>query len=85
MTEKTLKIRIKMHSPTDSPESSTDGMVEPETPGETSGTSGSSDKLHMGVVAMISGVVMLTLALIFLDLSNRDEPHMEFVTTSACT
>ena len=75
MTEKTLKIRIKMHSPTDSPESSTDGMVEPEARSETTSTSGSSDRLHMGVVAMISGVVMLTLALIFLGLSNRDEPQ----------
>ncbi len=75
MTEKTLKIRIKMHSPTDSPESSTDEMVEPEAHSETSSTSGSSDRLHMGVVAMISGVVMLTLALIFLGLSNRDEPQ----------
>lgn len=75
MTEKTLKIRIKMHTPTDAPEATTQGAEEPEVNTESSRLAGGgSDKLHMGVVAMISGVVMLTLAFIFLNLRDRDEP-----------
>ncbi len=74
MTEKTLKIRIKMHTPSDVPESNMTGAEEPEANSESYKSAKSSDRLHMGVVAAISGVVMLTLAFIFLNLRDRDEP-----------